>query len=228
MLLFSPSDFLNSDIVNGLDFIVNLITAIGLLAGIPWALINRKNNKLAAEISKYLHYYVRFAVLILLIIPCYFFTYFLQEIIFYYIFSGDNINNNFTPYPLWILSIFISISLGLSFVWILGSFTLTSTWDHAIHFLNYFLPPQSRVNKKLQQFEIIYATYGNNDAEKNVTDILQEQIFNNKVEMIVSNRIFTDPAVNQIKTLKVKYKYGNGEFYKEFPENTTLKLPHNE
>jgi len=129
---------------------------------------------------------------------------------------------------LWILSIFISISLGLSFVWILGSFTLTSTWDYAIHFLNYFLPPQSRLNKKLQQLEIISATYGHNDIEINVTDILQALIVDNKVEIIVSNRIFTDPAANQVKTLKVKYKNGNGEFNMEFPENTILKLPHNE
>jgi len=228
MFLFSPLEFLNSNFVNGLDFVVNLITAIGLLAGIPWALINKKNNKLAAKISNYLHYCVRLTILILFIIPLLFLTYMFYGVLFYYMFGGNNIDNNFTPFPLWVLSIIMAVTLGLSLAWIIGSFILTSTWDYAINFLNHFRPPQIRLHKKLEHFEVVSALYGVENANVDVTEILQGLIMNNKIEVIVSNRVFTDPALNQVKSLKVTYKYGNGEFFKEFAENTILKLPHDE
>lgn len=228
MFLFFFTEFLDSTIVKGLDFAVNLVSAIGLLAGIPWALINKKKNKLAAKISNFLHYCVRLTALGLICIPLFFLMYMLYGVLFYYIFGGNNIDDNYTPLFLWILSITMAVILGLALIWIIGSFVLTSTWDYAINFLNLFLPPHIRLHKKLQQFEIISALYGVENKNIDVTEILQGLIINNKVEIIVSNRIFTDPALNQIKSLKVKYTYGNGDFFTEVAENAILKLPHEE
>ena len=69
--------------------------------------------------------------------------------------------------------------------------------------------------------KIIQATYGNKD----VTDIIQKLVIDNKLSFDISNNIFGgDPLPNIVKYLNISYEY-NGLKECSFRENEKCILP---
>lgn len=73
--------------------------------------------------------------------------------------------------------------------------------------------------------KIIEAIYGSNAGSKDVTDLLQSKILNNKLSVEVGNTLFTDPSPDVAKTLKIKYRFKGDEFDLEILEHHMLQIP---
>lgn len=69
--------------------------------------------------------------------------------------------------------------------------------------------------------KIINGTYGGKD----ITDILNQRISNNKLLIKVNNDICGDPAVGHVKWLEINYEIDNQTFSDKFKEGTICSLP---
>lgn len=69
------------------------------------------------------------------------------------------------------------------------------------------------------------ATFGAEDRQKNVTDIVQSKMSEGKLEILATIDIFGDPAPLTPKKLIVEYTYRGQRHTSETDENQTLSLP---
>ena len=86
-----------------------------------------------------------------------------------------------------------------------------------------------RIKKSLNKLKILKAIYGN-PPEKidDVTNALQRNIVNNKLKMLVSNKMkgyHDDPDQGNEKTLTVEYSFKNKKHKKNYKEGKLFNLP---
>lgn len=89
------------------------------------------------------------------------------------------------------------------------------------------LPAISFENIHGGQLEILHATYGSNELDKqiDVTSILRSQILNNKLTITSSNDIAGDPQYGVLKELVIAYRIGKEEFKITIIEGATETIP---
>jgi hypothetical protein len=79
--------------------------------------------------------------------------------------------------------------------------------------------------KKTKGLRIISASYGKDDKLIDVTEILNNLIIDNKVDILVGNKLFGDPFYGAQKELRVAYTYGSLLETKIVNENDNLTIP---
>lgn len=70
--------------------------------------------------------------------------------------------------------------------------------------------------------KIISAFYGANDSWIDVSNILNNEIVNNSLNIIVNNNLFGDPILNHVKQLQLKYTLDNKKYENITDENKRL------
>ncbi|MCA9109864.1 MAG: hypothetical protein KDA52_07965, partial [Planctomycetaceae bacterium] len=87
----------------------------------------------------------------------------------------------------------------------------------------------SKAGLEKVKLEIVQADYGAGTTQKNVTDILQEQVRDFPLITLKSNSYNTsfggDPAPGVVKELKVRYRIDGKEGEASFAENAPIFLP---
>jgi hypothetical protein len=75
--------------------------------------------------------------------------------------------------------------------------------------------------------KILKATYGSGDCALDVTEHLRRLVKNDRLSLVVSNSLFTDPCLGKVKTLHVAYELpGSDRFYtQQTEENGILIAP---
>ena len=88
-------------------------------------------------------------------------------------------------------------------------------------------PNKSRKNPSSsseEEFEILDALYGPLPKTRNITKRLQARVINGKLDVIV-NQITEDPAPNEPKQTKIKYRAGGREEETIYDEGERILLP---
>lgn len=75
------------------------------------------------------------------------------------------------------------------------------------------------------KLKIIEAKFGTESNSIDVKPELAELISNNKINIIITNKLKGDPDPGKIKKLTVKYFYNNLQFEKEVEEGQRLSIP---
>lgn len=88
------------------------------------------------------------------------------------------------------------------------------------------------INRKIKIFLtnkrkliIIKATYGKDNKIINITNELNNNVIDNKLNIILSNKIAGDPIYGVTKDGYIKYKYNNIITEKEYKEGDNVKIP---
>ena len=76
-----------------------------------------------------------------------------------------------------------------------------------------------------QDLKIIKAEYGKNNIYSNITAHLNDQIANNRLEILISNDIIDDPVRGVPKIAKIKYWHNGRRHKREYVEGETAILP---
>lgn len=75
------------------------------------------------------------------------------------------------------------------------------------------------------QLEILEATYGFEDRQKEVAEFLRKAIIGNKLHLYVGNEPWGDPAHGETKTLRIKYRFKGEVHDVSLQEGSDLDLP---
>jgi hypothetical protein len=128
----------------------------------------------------------------------------------------------------YILSYFITLSLFLPVVWILGTLIWTSSFNLTKDFINLFLPENKLLKKFKPQLEIIKATYGSPQKFIDITAIIKQMIVNNTLSIKASNQLAGDPHEGVVKKLIIDYKYEDQPKTAEIREGLRIVIPENQ
>ena len=219
---------LNSDFFKTVSTIADFLTLVTVISAIPFALLRKNENLLAFKVSRFLHYILRTAFIILAIVIIFQLAKFLYFIILLSL-KGSITDTNFgweSGYEFQhIVSYFISTAIGLSLFWIISSFLWTSSFNKAKDFLNLFLPKGKLLSKQQSPLEILSAIYKTSQKEIDVTPAVRQRVVDNKLTIMSSNEIAGDPDPGVVKTLVINYRIGRNNSEVKVTEGDTLTIP---
>lgn len=81
------------------------------------------------------------------------------------------------------------------------------------------------VKVKRRRFKVIKATYGAGNHWLDITNELNDAVFDNKLSIVMSNNIAGDPLYGHQKSGKITYEYDGEKFERTFIEGQVIVLP---
>lgn len=79
--------------------------------------------------------------------------------------------------------------------------------------------------KSVEAFKIKKAVYGVPGRDKDITDVLQKMIRDEKLDTVASNALTPDPAPGTPKFLDIEYEHNGVKLTKRYNENDPVILP---
>jgi hypothetical protein len=76
-----------------------------------------------------------------------------------------------------------------------------------------------------QMLEVLSAEYGNGEVREDVTEIVLNQVEDGRLDLVVANDLFGDPAPGVAKQLDLQFKVGRRRFSATVDEGIRIQLP---
>jgi hypothetical protein len=90
--------------------------------------------------------------------------------------------------------------------------------------ISYLVNLVARPSRRLE-FRVVLALYGVDSHWVDVTEIVRQQVTDNRLSLTAGNALFGDPAPNQVKRLSISYEVGGRPFKREYGEGVLVELP---
>ncbi len=216
------------DILKLVGTIADFVTLTVALTGIPWVLIQKRENLIAFKISLFIYHLVKVAVILLILPIVYiFWKWFYESILIMFIVSispGKEYWDTGKKIA-YILSYFISLVVFVAIIWNLIAILWTSSFNTSKQFLNFIIQKPYFSIKPDYQFEILNATYGSDERNIAVEHILKQMIVNNMLTIRPSENLFDDPHPGTKKKLIINYRVNNEKKQITIPEGLSNTIP---
>ena len=219
---------LDSPFFKTLSIIADALAIATVMSAIPFALLRKNESLLAFKVSNFLHYMLRTAICM----AATFFVYRLSVLLYattLVLLDADTSERHF----IWedrrelshLFAYFISITFGLSILWIFVSFIWTSSLNSTKEFFNLFLPKHKLLIKQKFSLEILSAVYKTDKKQIDVTPIVRQRVSENSLTIRASNELAGDPDPGIVKSLIIYYRIGQKERQITANEGDTITIP---
>jgi len=217
----------NNDALQIISIVADFITIAGVIAAIRFAMQKKSLNLIGFQISLFLHYLLRIAIILIVSSILFRASDFFYRLILplFKNVSETNLYWEKNKEIQHVLAYFITISIFLSITWILITFIWTSSWNLAKDYFNLFLPKNKLLLKREPLLEILNATYGTEQKQLDVTDILRQMVIKNSLTVTASNKLAGDPHYGEGKKLIISYRIGQKNYKSEILEHETMTIP---